>query len=325
MTTDLQLWANGQANYGWMIMPWDFGSDGIGFNACEDGTVANRPRLHVVWVPAGTQMASFQQGVNDYTNAYDTSLRQNAPDTDRSALTALYCDWAVSGTSDNEQVLIRFDNIIGSAANQIPSGATVYAAVLDLTGDVGNAPGDGGQFYALLQPWQDTTSTWNSWSGGIQADGVKAATTATATIGSPSFSPLVQATVNTIDLTADVQAWASGTRANYGWVMLPLPLGTDGWGFSTAEAANVGSRPQLRVYYAAAAAPLRITSVTRGASSVSIGFSGPVGWVCNVLRAGTVTGSYTSIGTATVQSDGTASFTDNSPPAGMAFYRISNP
>jgi hypothetical protein len=107
--------------------------------------------------------------------------------------------------------------------------------------------------------------------------------------------------------------------------MLPWPSGTDGWGFSSAEAANVGSRPQLRVYYAAGTVLLRITSVTRGTSSVSVGFSGPVGAVCSVLRAGTVTGSYASIGSATIQPDGTASFTDNSPPAGKAFYRISIP
>ena len=325
VTTDLQIWANGQANEGWMIAPWDFGSDGTGWSPCEDGIVTNRPRLHVVWVPAGIQMASFQQGVNDYASAYDTSIRQNAPDADRSAVTALFCDWAVSGTSDNEQVLLRFDNIFGSGTNQIPSGATVYAAELDLTGDVGNAPGHGGQFYALLEPWQDTNSTWNSWGGGIQPDGVKAATTATAVAGNASRFPLVQATVNTIDLTADVQAWASGARPNYGWVMLPWPNGTDGWGFSSAEAANVGSRPQLRVYYAAGAVLLRITSVTRAASSVSVGFSGPAGAVCSVLRAGTVMGSYASVGSATIQPDGTASFTDNSPPAGKAFYRISIP
>ena len=325
VTTDLQVWANGQPNNGWMIAPWDFGSDGTGFSPCEDGTLTNRPRLHVVWVPAGTQVASFQQGVNNYTDAHDTSIRQGAPDADRSAVTALFCDWAVSLTSDNEQVLMRFDNIIGSAANQIPSFATIYAAVLDLAGDIGNAPGHGGQIYSLLEPWQDTTATWNSWGGGIQPDGVKAATSATAVVGNASRFPLVQATVNTIDLTSDVQAWASGARANYGWVMLPWPSGTDGWGFSSAEAANVGSRPQLRVYYAAGTAPLRITTVARGTSSVSILFSGPVGTVCSVLRAGAVTGSYTSIGSATVQSNGTASFTDNSPPASRAFYRISNP
>ena len=325
VTTDVQLWANGQTNCGWELIPILYGDNGTAFSPCEDATVSKRPRLHVVWVPAGVQTASFQQGVNNYSNAYDTSIRANAPDTPRDTVIALYCDYAVSGASDNEQVLIQFQNIIGNEAGQIPNGATVYAVALDLTGDVGNAPGAGGQFYAVLQPWQDTNATWNSWAGGIKPDGVKAATTPTASVGNAALSTLVQATVNTIDLTADVKAWVSGTLANNGWVILPWPGGSDGWGFASAEATNPGSHPQLRVYYSAPAAPPHITSVTHGPSSVAIGFTYAAGKVCSVLRAGTVNGTYSSVGTATVQPDGTASFTDNSPPASAAFYRISYP
>ena len=28
--------------------------------------------------------------------------------------------------------------------------------------------GDGGQFFAVLQPWDANTTTWNSWVNGIQ-------------------------------------------------------------------------------------------------------------------------------------------------------------
>jgi hypothetical protein len=38
-----------------------------------------------------------------------------------------------------------------------------------------------------------------------------------------------------------------------------------------------------------------------------------------------VTGPYSVIGPATLQPDGTAAFTDNSPPPGAAFYRVSTP
>ena len=247
VTADVQVWANGALNYGWMMTAITGGDNGVGWRPCEWTTVSERPRLHVVWLPAGTQMASFQQGVNGYASAYDTSIRQNEPDTSRAALTSAWCDWAVSLKSDNEQALIRFDNIIGSAASQIPSGATVYAAVLDLTGDFNNAPGDGGLFHALLQSWQDT-DTWNS-LGGIQADGTKAATTPSASAGYAARTPNVQAAVNTYDLTTDVQAWVNGTRSNYGWVILPWTDGGDGWGFNTAEATTARVRPRLRLYY----------------------------------------------------------------------------
>jgi len=43
------------------------------------------------------------------------------------------------------------------------------------------------------------------------------------------------------------------------------------------------------------------------------------------VRSGTVNGTYTSIGTATTQPDGTGSFTDNAPLPQQAIYRISFP
>ncbi len=247
VTTDLQVWANGAANYGWVMTSMVDGGNGVAWRPCEWTTASERPRLHVVWLPPGTQMAGFQQGVNGYASARDTSIRENEPSTSHATWTGIWSDWAVSLKSDNEQSLIRFDDIIGDAAGQIPSGATVYAAVLDLTGDFNNAPGDGGLFHALLQSWQDT-DTWSS-LGGIQADGTKAATQPSASAGCADRAPNVQATVNTFDLTTDVQAWVNGTRANYGWAVLPWTDGGDGWGFDTAEATTARVRPQLRVYY----------------------------------------------------------------------------
>ena len=45
------------------------------------------------------------------------------------------------------QVLIRFDNIIGSGAGQVPAGATIHAAILELTSINADAQGAGGQFH----------------------------------------------------------------------------------------------------------------------------------------------------------------------------------
>jgi hypothetical protein len=101
--------------------------------------------------------------------------------------------------------------------------------------------------------------------------------------------------------------------------------GGDGWGFATAEAVTERDRPQLRVFYTPSAPSIVIQSITRTPTSATIKFSGVVGNTYTVLRAGAVAGTYGSIGTATVQPDGTATFTDNAPPAGAAFYRISYP
>jgi hypothetical protein len=237
----------------------------------------------------------------------------------------MFSDWAVSGSSDNEHVLMRFDNIVGTDTNQIPPGAQVHAAMLDLAGVTADAMGDGGRFFALLQPWQDTTSTWNFWTNGIQADGVEAALTPTATAGNASLNPDVQGGFNSFEVTPDVQSWVSGTRANYGWVILPWPNGGNGWGMSSAESAE-GNRPQLRVFYTATAVNnIVLLPPIWSPTSVTVRFTGVVSNTYSVLRAPAVTGQYTTNGTATVGQDGTATFTDNAPLPGAAFYRISYP
>jgi len=321
VTTDMQAWASGEANEGWMIKNWEFFSNGTGFSACENTNALNRPRLRVSWLPPGTQSVSFRQGVNDYTNTFDTRIRENAPTNDYSAVVGYFSDWAVGGTNDNEQSLVRFDNIVGNATNQLPSGAMVHAAVLDLAAIIGNAPGAGGQFHALLQPWQDTTATWDFWTNGIQTDGLEAAVSPTAVVGNASLFPDAQATTHHVLLTSDVQAWANGSP-NYGWAIMPWPGGTDGWGVASAEATVVETRPQLRVYYLA----VLIQSVARTPTDATITFTGPTpGSVCTVYRSATVDGTYTGIGTATVQPNGIGTYTDSALLPGAAFYRVSYP
>jgi len=45
--------------------------------------------------------------------------------------------------SDPEQILLRFDNIVGTRTNQVPPGSRVEAAVLDMASVVASAPADG--------------------------------------------------------------------------------------------------------------------------------------------------------------------------------------
>jgi hypothetical protein len=325
--TDILAWQNGEANYGWVLPGSVLQTDGTGISPGEDPNPANRPRLSIKWVPASASVATFRQGVNGYTGAKDTHIRANNPDFDGSLDTPVFVDWAVTAgsTENDEQVLIRFDDIIGTGSGQIPPNAVISAAILDINStDLGNAMGDGGTFHSMLISW-DQTNTWNSFNNGISADDVEAVQATTASAGNPTLNPNVEASFLTFDLTSDVQAWVSGTRPNYGWVILPWPNGGDGWGFDTSDAANEIQRPQLRVYYTPGPAIISIKTINRTATDVTITFGGEVGTTYSVRRASTVDGTYSVVGSATVQEDGTATFTDNSPPAGAAFYRISNP
>lgn len=328
-TEDVRIWSAGeQPNYGWMIRPWDFAGNGIAFSPCEDNNPDFRPRLRVLWLPASIPAASFRQNVNGYTGAQDTSIRANAPDTDCSQDTTLFTDWAVSGTSDNEQVLLQFANIIGNAPGQIPAGVMVHAAILDTYSFLGNAVGHGGTFHLMLQPWA-ATSTWNSFGGGIQADNVKAASAVSASIGNAQRSVMAQATMNPFELTADVQDWVNGTRPNNGWVILPWPDGGDGWAISSAETTTDYLRPQLRVYYSVVPGGTvtigKLSLLSCRASSVQLGLTATANKSYSVLRAASPAGPWTSIGTMTAGASGTGTYTDSAPLAGKAFYRVSYP
>ena len=328
VTPDIQAWVNGETNHGWAILGWPFLTDGTGFSPSEVPVVGERPRIRVFWLPPGEAAVSFRQGVNGYASAIDTRIRQTTPDATGDGLGSFFVDAEVtSGQGDQDQVLIRFDQIIGTETNQVPAGARIDAAVIDLASVVGNAAGDGGRFFAMLSPW-DGTATWNTLVGGIQTDGTEAALTPTVVAGSPGLDPNVQGAFNTFEVTTDVQAWANGTRTNYGWAILPWPGGGDGWGISSSEAATERERPQLRVFFTASAGNVSaavIQPLTVGPTQVQVTFTGTAGKVYSIHRAPAITGTWTPIGTATVAGNGIGTFTDNAPLTGTAFYRVVYP
>jgi hypothetical protein len=252
----------------------------------------------------------------------DTRIRLISPNTTSATVTALFPDFEVTaGLEDPEQMLLRFDNIIGTGAGQIPPKAKIHAAMLDLNSLLGNGPGDGATINRMLIPWTDTTATWNLFVDGLAPDGVKAAAAPTATAGNITLDPNVTG-LTEFDLTPDVQLWANGAAPNYGWVFLPWPYGGDGWGISSSEATNVGYRPQLRVYYTFTGT-FMLTPVV-SPTSVQVKFIGEIGKTYTVVRRAVVsgTGAWTTLGPATVDEGGTATYTDNSPLQDAAFYQV---
>lgn len=329
VTPDLQAWASGATNYGWVMPGWSslpVTPDDTGFSPSEAANIGDRPRLRVLWLPPGTATASFRQGVNDYASVHDTRLRANTPDVEGSALTSVFVDWDVAGnnTDNPDHVLIRFDDIFGSNLGQIPSGARIDAAMLDLASINGNAMGDGGTFHAMLQAWQ-ATDTWNTMNGGISPDGVEAAATPTAFAGNATRNPNVQAGYLSFELTPDVQTWANGTQPNHGWAILPWPLGGDGWGFGMSEQGLEQNRPRLRVFYTPGAPLIVMQPPTLSPGSVQVNFTGAPSQSYHVLRAPEVTGPWTTNGTVVTAGNGSGVHTDTTPLPGGAFYRVFQP
>ncbi len=334
VTPDVQAWVNCTTNFGWVMKGWPLRTDGTGLSPSEVATVEDRPRLRVVWLAPGFASASFQQGVADYTGTKDANLVVNTPDVSGSAALSIGVDAPDASGTNAVQSLLWFDGIIGTATNQIPPGSVIHAAFVELASVGPDAMGDGGRFHAMLQPWDDTTATWNAWVNGVHPDGVEALATPTAVAGNAGLDPDVQGTFNYFDVTSDLQAWADGTRNNYGWALLPWVGGANGWFSRSSESISLvdilkpeAERPKLRVYFTApsgaVAAVLRPPVLSTG--QVQVKFTGSGSMTYSILRAPAVTGPWTSVGTATVGGDGQATFTDATPLPEGGFYRVVHP
>ncbi|MEM9981521.1 MAG: DNRLRE domain-containing protein [Bacteroidota bacterium] len=186
---------------------------GSGFNVEQTLTV----------VPAAATNLVIQQGLNDYNGTIDTYIRRDEKDKVYGSNSTLIVDDADPWWSGRDnQALLRFENIIGNAAQQVPPNATITKATLNVR--VVNA-GDGGKLHRMLRPWTEN-DTWNTLSGGLSANDVEAVAQADSEVSDVAEGML------SIDVTASVQAWANGAE-NYGWVI--LPEGDNGWDFYSKE------------------------------------------------------------------------------------------
>ncbi|TWU41147.1 Calx-beta domain-containing protein [Novipirellula artificiosorum] len=102
------------------------------------------------------------------------------------------------------QGLLRFDNIFGSGAGQIPLGAVISFAGLQVDVD---SVGANVALHQMLVDWSQSTASWDSFGGGIQTDGVEAEALAEALLGGGS---------GFANVTSTVQDWSDGD-SNYGW------------------------------------------------------------------------------------------------------------
>lgn len=183
------------------------------------------------------QSVSFQNGVKDYTGTVDLEIWAVAPNT------CLEGNINASSDADNDggesQILVRFDDLFGTAPGKIPANSAVHSATLVIGAfDEGSTV----HLHRMLVPFKKT-STWNSLVGGISADGKEASRQKDGfTFGKISAST----SAIPFDVTDTVQAWANGS-ANHGWVF--INTGGNGWDFYTSEFDDVKQRPKLTVEF----------------------------------------------------------------------------
>lgn len=180
-----------------------------------------------------TSRVTFRQGAGDYKGTVDTEIWFLAPHT------LLESNPNASSDSNNDggesQVLMRFDDIIGTGSKQLPPHATVHSARLLVAAF---DQGDTVNLHRMLVPF-DHSATWATVISGVSADGLEASRHK----DSFTFGKIAASTSEIVfDVTDTVQAWANGS-ANHGWVF--INTGGNGWDFYTADADKPEQRPQL--------------------------------------------------------------------------------
>ncbi|MCO6046674.1 alkaline phosphatase [Aeoliella sp. ICT_H6.2] len=212
------------------VYAWGAGAESV------IGTLDNTDVFSLTTVGAFSTV-EFQQGVNSYSGTFDTNLFQDPARADTSYATATQLNVdsdEPSGSGDDAQVLLRFADIFGTGAGQVPLDAQLVSARLEL--QVSN-PGNSLNLHQMLTSWDDT-DTWNSRVAGIQADGTEAAGWADASTGAVATGTLL------IDVTSSLAAWQADPTTNHGWAV--LSSGTDGVDFDSAEGPT---QPKLVVSF----------------------------------------------------------------------------
>jgi len=145
----------------------------------------------------------------------------------------------VDGLTPHAHGLLRFPTLIGGGLGQVPAGAIINSATLQV-----NCTNSGAimSLYRLTESWVENEATWNQRQSGVTwgapgADG-PASNAGTAVGGNCS-----SAGTKSINITRFVQDWSDGAP-NHGIVL--TDTGTDGVDFSSSESAN---SPVLTVIY----------------------------------------------------------------------------
>jgi 3',5'-cyclic AMP phosphodiesterase CpdA len=188
--------------------------------------------------------SQFQQGLIGYSGAVDLEIWENQPDAVRNTGLSISPDHNGDGDKQ-QQMLMRFKDLFGNAATQVPPGARIVSAALrtkSLDNTVNHI-----SLHRMLVDWP-ADATWNSMNGGVTTDGVEAAAGADA-----SYLGLVPGPYYSWDVTATVLEWQQNPASNFGWVF--VDDGSDGWDTPTSRALLQETRPMLTVYYSIPTVP----------------------------------------------------------------------
>ncbi len=243
VTDTVRNWALGAENNGFLLESIP-GPDNALFVASSEYAGSNagaRPMLNVSYSSA--RKLQFQQGRTGYGSATDTWIDSTNPTSAHGSDISLHC----TSQSAQEQVLIRFGELVGSGAQQLPHGAEITSARLVLHSNRQQYAGSTAThaLHEMRIGWTTedsySSATWNA--DGIQADDAEADSipVATTPVGMSDDARVA------FDVTQSVQSWVDG-ETNNGWVLLQ-PSGNDRWFIASSDDPRASMRPRLLVEF----------------------------------------------------------------------------
>ena len=194
---------------------------------------------------------TFQEGVDGYSGTVDTYLSEAEPALSHGTEESFLWDADdPSGSGQYLYSLVRFDNIFGTDAGQIPIGSVIQSATLTYT--IFNE-GNEADVNEVAIDWT-TDEIWNGFgtTAGIQPEDYG------NSLGSTSGS--IPVGTKQLDVTSSLSAWSLSPADNHGWIF--RPTGTNGVDVRSSEYTTSGERPLLTVEYIPPAGPAIYTSVT---------------------------------------------------------------
>jgi hypothetical protein len=173
----------------------------------------------------------------------------------------------VSGPTPHTHGLVKFPALIGSGSGQVPAGAIITSATLQVSCvDPGNVMG----LYRLTEGWVEDQATWNERSTGV-AWTVPGADGAGSNAGVGLAAACTATGPKAVDITQFVQEWSNGAP-NHGLVL--TESGSDGVDVASSESAN---SPVLTVVYKSATQPLATQALSGISASITFSATLPVG------------------------------------------------
>jgi hypothetical protein len=164
------------------------------------------------------------------------------------------------------QALIKFEDLFGSAAGQVPTGSRIFGGFLTLNVTNASTPQSDIRLFRMLQDWHEESATWADVQGnlgngiinGVTPDGVEASVEpdrggVSSPAGGKVTTPGALGQV-IIPLNQDtLQAWANGAAPNFGWMMVN---DTDNdWTIGSKDNFDDSLWPSLTLLYTPPAAP----------------------------------------------------------------------